>query len=70
MLSGSHKKKRRNKIALHCTTQVSWWTGISIALNFSTLLIPDTNLQWGITIVGALITVFLSHHTGKRRKWF
>jgi len=64
------KSKHRKKIVLHCVTQVSWWTGISIGLNFSTLFIPENNLQWAITLGGAGITLFLSHHIGKRRKWF
>jgi len=65
MVKGSHKK-----IALHCTTQISWWTIISIALNFTTLFIPEGNLQWAAAIGGSLITIFLSHHGGKRIKYF
>ena len=62
-------RKTHKYVGLHIGTQACWWLGISIALNFTTLFIPDTIQSGIVSIAGSGIIFVLSHKHGKNCKW-
>ncbi len=62
-------KKYHKYWGLHGLTQGCWWFGISIALNFSILFMPDTAQSAIISFAGAGIIFVLSHRHGKKCHW-